>query len=137
MVARVGGYYGSPFHGQRGVTQGDPLSPTIFNAVVDAVVCHWEYLVVEQEGEIAVVMKYTWHKRRGGQSGDRYNSQRREEEGHQRLTVKSAFLYANYWMVASTDPGWLQQVFETLTGLFDRGGLQTNIRNTVWMVCSP
>ena len=27
---------------------GDPLSPTIFNMVVDAVVCHWESLVVER-----------------------------------------------------------------------------------------
>ena len=27
--------------GERGVTQGDPLSPTIFNVVVDAVVQHW------------------------------------------------------------------------------------------------
>ena len=44
MVARAGGYYGSPFRGDRGVTQGDPLSPTIFNVVVDAVVRHWESL---------------------------------------------------------------------------------------------
>ena len=38
MVVRAVGYYGAPFCGERGVTQGDPLSPTIFNVVVDAVV---------------------------------------------------------------------------------------------------
>ena len=36
-----GGYYGEPFHRYRGVTQGDQLLPTIFNVVVDAVICHW------------------------------------------------------------------------------------------------
>ena len=41
MVPRAGGYYGTGFKGGRGVTQGDPLSPTIFNVVVDAVVRHW------------------------------------------------------------------------------------------------
>ena len=40
MVARAGGYYGTAFGGERGVTQGDPLSPTSFNVVVDAVVRH-------------------------------------------------------------------------------------------------
>ena len=29
------------FQRRKGVTQGDPLSPTIFNMVVDAVVRHW------------------------------------------------------------------------------------------------
>ena len=38
MVARAGEYYGEAFKGERGVTQSDPLSPTIFNMVVDAVV---------------------------------------------------------------------------------------------------
>ena len=32
-----------------GVTQGDLMSPTIFNVVVDAVVRHWDSLVVEGE----------------------------------------------------------------------------------------
>ena len=40
MVARAEGYYIAPFDGERGVTQGESLSPTIFNVVVDAVVCH-------------------------------------------------------------------------------------------------
>ena len=41
MAARSGGYYGAAFKGERGVTQGDPLSPTLINVVVDAVVRHW------------------------------------------------------------------------------------------------
>ena len=48
MVARAGGYYGKGFNGERGVTQGDPLSPTIFNVVVDAVVRHWVTLAVTE-----------------------------------------------------------------------------------------
>ena len=41
MAARSGGYYRAAFKGERGVTQGDSLSPTLFNVVVDAVVRHW------------------------------------------------------------------------------------------------
>ena len=48
MVARAGGYYGTAFGGERGVTQGDPLSPTIFNVVVDAVVRHWVKGILEE-----------------------------------------------------------------------------------------
>ena len=46
MVVKAGGYYGSAFQGFRGVTQGDPLSPTILNVVVDAVVSHWVEVMV-------------------------------------------------------------------------------------------
>ena len=38
MVARAGGYYGENLTGVRGVTQRDPISPTIFNVVVYEVV---------------------------------------------------------------------------------------------------
>ena len=48
MVARAGGYYGTGFKVKRDVTQGDPLSPTIFNVVVDAVVRHWVTLAVTE-----------------------------------------------------------------------------------------
>ena len=48
MVAREGSYYGKGFKGARGVTQGDPLSLTIFNVVVDAVVRHWLTIVVQE-----------------------------------------------------------------------------------------
>ena len=40
MVVRAGGYYGTGFKVGWGVTQGDPLPPTIFNVVMDAVVRH-------------------------------------------------------------------------------------------------
>ena len=50
MMAQAGGYYGEPLCGEQGATQGYTLSPTIFNVVVDAVVCHWGSLVVEREG---------------------------------------------------------------------------------------
>ena len=41
MVSRVGGYSGDPFKGQSVLTQVDPISPTIFNVMVDAVLWHW------------------------------------------------------------------------------------------------
>ena len=40
-------------------------------------------------------------------------------------------------MVASTNPGWLQTAFDTLTGIFDRVGLNKNVQKTVGMVCHP
>ena len=54
MVAMAGGYYGEAFKGAKGVMQGDPLSPTIFNVAVDAVVRHWIDRIVnetEDKGE--------------------------------------------------------------------------------------
>ena len=93
MVARAGQYYGTDFKGERGVTQGDPLSPTIFNVVVDTVVRQW-LLLATQEAE-----------RRG---------ERGRERRHQ-----AALFYADDGMIASTDPRWLQWAFTILVGLFD------------------
>ena len=47
MVASAGRYDRASFIGSWGVTQGDPLSPTIFNVVVDVVVRHWVSVMVE------------------------------------------------------------------------------------------
>ena len=47
MVARAGGYYGAAFTCAREVTQGDPLSPTILNVVVDAVMRNWVSVMEE------------------------------------------------------------------------------------------
>ena len=111
MVARAGGYYGTVFQGARGVTQGDPLSPTIFNVVVDAVVRHWVTVMtagVEERGEC-------------------------EKEGRHQADL----FYADDVIVASSDPCWLQGAFKTLDVLFDRVGLRTNVRKTVGMICRP
>ena len=64
------------------MTQGDPLSPTIFNMVVEAVVRHWLQGVVEDSEAI-------------GKLG---------QEGRHQV----AFFYADDGMVASSDPVWMQ-----------------------------
>ena len=38
MVAKASRYFGRPFKGYRGVTQGGPMSPKIFNVVRDAII---------------------------------------------------------------------------------------------------
>ena len=46
MVAKAGGYYGSAFKGDREVTQGNLLSLTIFNVMVNVVVWNWVTVMV-------------------------------------------------------------------------------------------
>ena len=41
LACRAVGVYGAPFKAYRGVTQGGPLSPRIFNVMVDAIVREW------------------------------------------------------------------------------------------------
>ena len=49
MVTSVGRYFGLVFKGYRGVTQGDPLYPILFDIVVDAVIRHWVTAVASNE----------------------------------------------------------------------------------------
>ena len=62
MVERAGGYYGTTFNGEHGVTQGGPLSPTIFNVVVDALVRHWMTGVIADAGERSKLGKEGRHQ---------------------------------------------------------------------------
>ena len=81
MVTWAGGYYRTAFQGARGVTQGYPLSPTIFNVVVDAVVSNYLTVVIAGADE----------RDKRGQKGR-----------HQ-----AALFYTDNGMVASSDPRWL------------------------------
>ena len=78
----------------------------------------WESLVVEQEGGDSSGDEGNVAQMTGRTIRDQDDSQRQAEEGHQRLTVKVEFFYADGRMVAPTDPGWLQLLFDTLTGIF-------------------
>ena len=49
MVVREGRYYGLPFKGYRGVTQCNPLPPTILNMVVNSVIFHWASVVTGED----------------------------------------------------------------------------------------
>ena len=65
-------------------------------------------------------------------AGAEERGERGEEGRHQ-----ADLFYAEYGMVASSDPRWLQWSFDTLVSIFERVGLRTNVRKTVRMVCRP
>ena len=117
------------------MTHVDPLSPTIFNVVVYAVVLHWKSLAAERAGGDS--RNNNTAKPAGRMIRESDKRQRRTEEGHTRLKAKEYFFHAEGGMVASTDPGWLYTAFYTLTGIFDRVGLRINSRKTVGMVFQP
>ena len=75
------------FCGYRGMTQGDPLLPNIFNVVVDAAACHWKSLLAAERKELKGVES-------SGDEGDgvqtagstirgQYYRKQWTEEGHQ------------------------------------------------------
>ena len=111
IVARAGGYYGKAFKGERGVTLGEPLSPTIFNVVVDAVVRHWVNGLADEAEE-------------------------KGETGWE-LRHQSAVFYADDGMIVSSEPAWLQGAFNALVAIFDRVVLLNNVGKTISMVCHP
>ena len=51
MMAQAGGYYSVPFKGYQVVTQVSPISPTLFNVMVDEVVQHGILIVEEDKPE--------------------------------------------------------------------------------------
>ena len=102
MAAKARGNYRPVFQSHHGVTQRDPLSPTIFNVVVDSAIRHLVTVAeVPHEGDI--------------------------QEGLV-LSIQTllALFCANDGLVASPESARIQGAFDTLTGLFDRVGLHTN-----------
>ena len=75
------------------MTQGDPLSPTIFNAVVDYVMRHWLTMVATDESV-----------------PERYGS------SIQRLAV---YFYAIYSLIMLMQAGRIKMAFYVLKDLFD------------------
>ena len=65
---------------------------------------------------------------------ERYNGRPLAQEGHERLTGNASFFYTDDGMLASTDLGWLQSVFDTLMGMV---GLRKNVHKIVGMVGRP
>ena len=51
IVSKAGWYHAPPFKGFRGLAQGYPLLPTIFNITMDAVICHWVMTVAYEESQ--------------------------------------------------------------------------------------
>ena len=49
----------------------------------------------------------------------------------------SAFFYMDDSMVTYTEPAWIQGELDTLTGLFNRVGIQTNAGKKVGILCCP
>ena len=110
-VAQQSGYHGKAFWTSRGITQGDIISPTIFNIVVDAVVCYW-LSQVDGEGSKITGLGQT-------------------------VTKKLTIFYVDDGLVVARDHEWLQHAIDVLSGLFKWVGLRTNINKTKCMSCMP
>ena len=90
MVDRAGGYFDLQFKGYCNLTQGNRLSPTHFNVVVDTFLCGWVTAVVP-------------------------TNEGMEEHGLLKQDL-AAYFYADDGLVASTQPERIQRAFDVLTG---------------------
>ena len=89
---------------KRGVTQGKPVSPTIFNIVLDAVV---QAVLLEVCGPQEV-----------------YHSFRRAAGEH------NIVFYADDVEIAGRNPIWVHTTLTAMVHMFKRLGLQKNLRKT-------
>ena len=93
------------------VTQGGPLSPKIFNIMVDAVVREWISQLLYEDGEEAMELSDA-------------------TAASLEVGLIVALLYADDAYIASTSRDILQDSMDILTDLFDRVGLRTNTEKT-------
>ena len=111
LVCHAGGVLGEPFRARRGVTQGGPLSPRIFDTMVDAIVREWLRRTIG-DGAMAAGI------------------------GEEIRSFLAAF-YADDGLIQSRDPARLQTSLDTLVSLFERVSLRTNTSKTKTMVWVP
>ena len=114
MVAQVEKYFGTPFMGYCGVTQGDPPSTTIFNVAVDEFLRHCFTLGATMEEAVEL-----------GRSGTKGFGQ----DVQQLL----AHFYADYGLLSLTWTECLQQKFDALTELLDHVVLRANEEKMIIM----
>ena len=108
MMDRAGHYGRTLFKGHIVVTQGDTISPTIFNMVVDLVIHYWVILVARKEsGLYGFGRSVQW---------------------------LSDFFYADNGLLESTKPAWIQAELDVLK-YFYRLVLKNNVYNSVGVVC--
>jgi len=104
LVCRAVGVYDAAFQAHRGVAQGSPLAPLIFNIMVDVIVMEWLRQVLGAEAA-------------------------RHGCGKASRTLMAIF-YADDAMLISRDPEQLQEALDIIVGLFERVGLWTNATKT-------
>ena len=109
LYAEPRGPYGKEFQACRGITQGGPLSPKLFNIMVNAIVRVWLRLVLGEEASTTRIRAAV------------------------RLNV--ALFYADEGCIASTYPEKLQSLLDVLIKLFERADLLTNTSKTKAEVC--
>jgi hypothetical protein len=111
VVAKQGGHFGVAFLATRGFTQGDIVSPTIFNILVDSVIQHWLNLILDNGSEVNSFGHTVWEQ--------------------------LVLFYADDGLLAASNHLWLQMVLSCLCELFERVGLCMNVQKTKTMTCTP
>jgi hypothetical protein len=112
LVCKASGNYGVPFQAGRGVTQGGPLSAKLFNILVTVVAREWLRIL-------------------------RDVSELEEEAIELLLATFFAIFYVDDVYLASRDPDFLQRALDVLVNFFARVGLETNMKKTQTMICTP
>ena len=107
MVMKHGGYFGPPFKGYHGVTQGDPLSSTVFNRVVESIVRNLEMVAAPKKS--------------------------RAEGLGEMIQELKGFSYADDELVSSPQRERLQRSFNFLIYIFDRFSLRNNVQTIISM----
>jgi hypothetical protein len=100
LVPKQSGFFGEPFAAERGVTQGDVISPTIFNIIVDAVLRMW------------------------------YAKMNPVINGEAVVPEISAIFYADDGKIAGEDHARVQEGLTRITDLFARMGLNMSQAKT-------